>query len=341
MKKNLLKFAASALVFCAIVAVIVGWLNEVVTAKVDNRYYMLEKILEDIDEDYEVQAYGSCHCYTSFDALYFENAYGLTTYNMANPGEIVPTTYLRMAERFKTDKPKVAIVEEWGINPYETYDSTEWILSHYMPANVERMPFSLRKLEVIRDYDSLSLLEDNIPVFKYKDRIADGDLAEVDFNYSFRSVRELSSEYHGDEMLSRLLNNGFKRNPGPTGEEKLSYGVSAIKYDKRQATVAEDDLLQPEADIVKYVDKIIDLCEQSDVALIVYRAPYISTENELRKSNWLAQHCAERGVLYIDTEKAIDFEVEMDFDDYYHLNENGAKKVTELLAPYVLAAAQS
>lgn len=340
MKKSVLKFALSGLVLCTIVVLVVGWLNLILEAKVDNRYYILEKYMDELGESYEVQAYGSCHCYTSFDSLYFKNTYGLTAYNMANAGEILPSTYLRMAERFESDKPKVALVEVWGLNPYETYDTTERIFSYYMPVNVERVPLSLRKLEVIHDFDSLSLLEDNIPLFKYKERIENGEITELDFHYSFQKTRELSEKWIGDEMLLRLINSGYKKNPSPLSDPNFSNGMTAAEYNELQAVVADDDVLEPEADIVKYVDKIIDLCEQSGVPLIIYRAPYISTENELRKSNWLAQHCAERGVLYIDTEKEIDFVAEEDFEDYYHLNESGARKVTELLAPHIVAAAQ-
>lgn len=340
MKKSVLKFALSGLVLCTVVTLAVGWLNPILEAKVDNRYYILEKYLEELGESYEVQAYGSCHCYTSFDSLYFEKTYGLTAYNMANPSEILPSTYLRMAERFESDKPKVVLVEEWGLNPYETYESTESIFSYYMPVNVEQVPLSLRKLEVIRDFDSLSLLEDNIPLLKYKDRIGNGEITEMDFHESTQKVMELSEGWISEGMQLRFANSGYRKNPSLLSDPNFSNDMTAAEYNELQAVVADDDVLEPEADIVKYVDKIIELCEQSDVALIFYRAPYISTENELRKSNWLAQHCAERGVLYIDTEKEIDFVAEEDFQDYYHLNESGAGKVTELLAPHILAAAQ-
>lgn len=88
----------SLIVFCVLTVGLVSWINDVLVDKNINRYYMLEK------------------------------EYGVSCYNMANPGEIIPTTYLRMAQRFKTDVPKVALVEIWGVNPYETYDTTERIL---------------------------------------------------------------------------------------------------------------------------------------------------------------------------------------------------------------------
>lgn len=87
---------------------------------------------------------------------------------------------------------------------------------------------------------------------------------------------------------------------------------------------------------MKYVCKIIDLCEEHDVELIFYRTPYTSTVNELKKSNWFAECCAERGILYVDLEKELSFDTETDFLDYHHLNESGALKATDYLAEIVL-----
>lgn len=335
MRKNFLRFAASCMVIGVVVALLLVRLNEVLVTKSNNRYYMLEQTLSELDEDYEVQIYGSCHAYTSFDAGYFEQTYGLTAFVMANPSEIIPTTYLRMAERFKTDAPKVAVVEEWGLNAHETYIS-EWdIFEFYMPVNVELLPFSLRKMEVISDYDSLSKTNDNFAVVKYKDRIMEGELTELDFNYSFDGACMASSDYICDEMNRRVANNGYKNWPA-----EAEGTLSLADYNERQAVVGDDEVLEPEEDIVKYVDKIIDLCKEYGVELIFYRAPYVSTENELKKAKWFAQYCEEKGVLYLDTEKKIEWETVYDFGDYQHLNENGARKVTDYLAPYILSAAQ-
>lgn len=115
----------SALVVVALLVGVVASAGDILVRKSDNRYYMLEKELERRNENYEVQIYGSCHAYTAFNSMILVNGYDITCYNMANPGEIIPATYLRMMERFKIDPPKVALVETWGFNVYETYTSTE------------------------------------------------------------------------------------------------------------------------------------------------------------------------------------------------------------------------
>lgn len=332
MKKQTIKNILSCILFCAIAAALIANINGVLLNKVNNRYYILEDFIEQADEDYEVQAFGSCHTYTSFNPMRLQETTGLTSYVFANPGEIIPTTYLRMLERFKVDTPDVAIVDIWGLNAYETYSTQDDIFNFYMPVNIELLPFSLEKLEVIRDYDSLDLVTDNFAIAKYKDRLMGMEITETDFNYSFEAIAEHSEEYVQNEMTLRRNNNGF------AAYNAEDYTENLTDYKEKQATVSETDQLAYEKDIVKYIDKIIALCKKHDVELIFYRAPYISTANELRKSNWFADYCKSNDVLYIDLEKEMTFDLSTDFMDYHHLNVLGAQKATDYLTPYIQKA---
>jgi len=305
--------------------------NDVLLRKSDNRYYMLEKELERRNETYDVQIYGSCHAYTSFNSMILVNGYDISCYNMSNPGEIIPATYLRMLERFKIDPPKVAVVEIWGVNAYETYSSSEDIFNHFFPLNVERIPFSKEKLEVISDFDSLSVINENFAAIKYKDRLLDFPLPEVEYNYSFSLCRETYEEtipWLYKEMDIRFGNNGFLGNDANHLPD----------YPQQQAKVAYDDLLPVEPDIVKYLDKIIELCEAYDVELLFYRAPYRSTANELRKLNWLRKYFDEKGAVFADMEDFVSFDYTTDFLDYEHLSLSGAQKLTERLISFVMEA---
>ena len=343
--KIILKRIIACVTFTAIVIFLIGQANEILISKTYNRYYIMDQAIEEDGRDYEVQIFGACHSYTSFNAKYFEDTYGLTAYDMGHPGEIIPTTYLRMLERFKTDVPKVALVEIWGINPYETYSSPERIFEFYMPVDVEVIPFSLEKLEVINDFYSLDPLLENFPIAKYKDRILGMELREADFDYSFDQIAGSTSAYTREEMTQRIANNGFCEMPMWLEPESISQYYSPYRdvsdYQERQPDVSDDETLTLEADILKYIDKIIALCEEKGVELIFYRAPYLSTENELKKANWFAGYCEEKGVTYLDLEKLIQFDLSTDFLDYHHLNKYGARKATDYLAEHILYAIPS
>lgn len=319
----------SIVIFGVLFAFSINIANDVFVEKYMNRPYMLSKELENID-DVDVQIYGSCHAYTSFNSKLFTEEYGIYSYNMSGPGEIMPTTYLKMYERFKTDKPEIAVVEIWGIQAYETYEPTYKILDDYLRINVENVPFSFEKLEVIEDFYALDALEDNFALLKYKDRLTNFSINELDFNYSFEaSYDKYCAEeevYAYEEMKNRFANNGFK---------DTSYWP-LYDYEKQQAVIGENEKLEVEADLLKYVDKIIELCKENDVKLMFYRSPYRSTPNELRKANWLADYLEEKDVLFVDIEPEIEWDYVCDFYDYEHLSRYGAEKATRYLGDIIM-----
>lgn len=313
-----------------IIFVFIHNMNEVFVDKSLNRYYILSQEIEKI-QDIDVQIYGSCHAYTSFDTAYFSEEYGMSSYNMSNPGEIMPSTYLRMLERFKVDKPEIVLVETWGVNAYETYDPTEKILDSYFRINIEDIPFSKEKMEVINDFETLDMIEDNVAFIKYRNRLTTFTLNKLDFDYCFEEASEVYNSgewarYLYGEMENRLSNNGFKSNPS----------TPIPDYREQQAQIEDNEVLEVEADLMKYVDKIIELCKEENVPLIFYRAPYRSTANELRKANYLETYFAEKEVLFFDLEKELEYDYEEDFFDYEHLSKVGANKSTDFLSEKIL-----
>ena len=170
-----MKKVISCLLFCALIVGTLIPLNAFLIPKGDNRYYMMEQYLQENPEQnlHDVQVYGSCHAYTSFNSLYFEEFTGVSAFVYASPSEIIPTTYLRMLKQFEIHTPKVVLVDTWGINPYETYIKTSAILGSYFSANIELFPYSNEKQEVINDFRSLDNLSSHFPLIKYRDRLAD------------------------------------------------------------------------------------------------------------------------------------------------------------------------
>lgn len=339
MKKTIKRIAA-CVIFWALIWVLVARVNDILVYKTYNRYYMLDEAVAQAEETYDVQVFGACHSYTSFQAQYFEENYNHSAFDLGGPGEIIPVTYLRMLERFQVDAPKVALVEIWGLNAYDTYTSEEEIFESYMPVNIDQLPLTLEKLEVINDYDSLDILTDNLYIAKYKDRLLNLELKAYDFDYSFENLAPNTSDYSRTEMTMRIENNGFCEMPmhlDGAGKDQIYTPYMAIPdYYEKQAKVEDSEKMAYEDDIMKYVNKVIDLCEKYDVELIFYRAPYTSTENELKKSNWFTDFCKEKGITYVDLEKEIDFDINTDFLDYHHLNKYGAVKATDYLAKLIL-----
>lgn len=339
MQKNLttVRNILTCLLFVVLLFSSIVWVNHIVIEKETNRYYMMDKELEKQTEPFDVEVFGSCHAYTSFNPVQFEHEQGYSAYNLANPSEIIPISYVRMENEFRTRKPKVALVEIWGTSMYNTYVDEESILSSYSPLNVGTLPLTKSKNALIRDFEELDLWNENFPLARFKSRIIDNDLHAYDFHYSFENaLKEREAEgtvehsWLFEEMEDRFTHNGSRIYPeileeGEEFAEKVEWQENIEQID------VGDEMLEVDDKIMKYVDKIIDLCETSGVKLIFYRAPYQANEIELKQANYLEKYFAERDIPYYDLEKNIEFNVQSDFQDENHLGINGNKKVTEFL----------
>ena len=123
-------------------------------------------------------------------------------------------------------------------------------------------------------------------------------------------------------MKYRFINNGYR--PYPSNP--------IVGYEEWQKRTSRESTFPLEWDMEKYVDKIIDLCDEYGVKLIFYRAPYRSTGLEMRKVNYLEDYLDQRGILFYDMESELVFDPNVDFYDHEHLSETGAQKVTEFLS---------
>lgn len=314
--------------FVLITLAMVASFTEYLTPKAQNRYYILDRYLKENPRSVDVQVFGACHAYNSFDTQLFEARTGTAAFVYANPGEIFPVTYNRMAEQFRKHTPKVVLVEVWGINPYETYDTQENTLQVYLEPNVEMLAFTPEKLELLADFPHLDPMEMLFPITKYKERLLDGSLTPLDTRYGFWDSKSYAPLHYFLEMSERISRNGYS----PHSANPLE------NYPAVQNTVSGDDILQIEPVIEKYIERIIRLCKENDVQLIFYRAPYISTKNELRKLNRFRQICQDNDVPFLDLEQEMTFDYTQDFYDLYHLSAVGAEKATEFLIPYITEA---
>ena len=328
MKKKII----SSVIFLVIIIAIVINLNRVVLDKTYNRYYIMsQEIKDNLDngEEYDVQVYGSCHAYTSFDTKMFGRLTGNEAYNMANPSEIIPVTYLRMREIFKKQVPDIVFVETWGINPDNTYIDESTILGDYMLLNLQDVPFSIDKVGVINDYHGdWGILDTEIFLRNYKKRIVEQTVYEYDYNYSFETLSD-SIDYADprkwiiNDMSNRISNDGYLEN----GYNKLKeYPGEKLKGQNIKKCT------EPDERMIKYLDKIVHLCKENHVKLVFYKAPFSQTKEEIEVGNWLTNYCKENEVMYYDTEEYIDYSVETDFIDEAHLSFVGADKMTIFFA---------
>ena len=292
---------------------------------------MLRQELQDHPSKDDLNIFGSCHAYSSFHVPYYQDHFGHSAFNISNPGEFIPITYINMAQQFKIHAPKVALVDIWGIQVYNTYSSKKAILGNYALDNLESIPLCPEKLEVLCDFREINALSAFYPIVRYHSRIYNGDLHLYDFNYSLDavykeevSIQSSKTSWVVREAKQRIENKGTVLWPS----------VPQPDYPALQAHISDEECAV-EPVIMKYVDKIINLCAKYDVQLIFYRAPYISNSQELMKVNYLHHYLDEKNIPFYDLEEELSFDYETDFLDLHHLSETGMVKATEFLGAII------
>ena len=133
----------------------------------------------------------------------------------------------------------------------------------------------------------------------------------------------------------------FRLPPRMKDGERFSFRYTRVEPQKPWEPIpAERKAPMPDA-AAEWLEKIVALCEENGVRLILYTAPYPASESAQEIFNGLEDFAREHGLVYrnmmYDTE-AIGLDPACDYMDGGHLNCTGQEKLTRFLAETLLAA---
>ena len=251
-------------------------------------------------EDYDVLFFGTSHVINGFAPIDLWDEYGIAAYNCGLGGSAMPTTYWSIVNSLDHSQPDLVILDCYRLNYPDKY---------FYKAGVQRMldeyPLSLNKLRAAADlcWDSGSIAELIFPFVMYHSRWS--ELTENDFS----------------PVLSET--NGFSANPS------VSVPVQMSRSDAKYPLT--DDMPG-----VEYLKKIIWLCSDRGIELLLTYLPYPATQDEAEEANAIADIADEYGLDYINFLEldVIDLDTDM-FDSFSHVNVSGARKITAYLGEYI------
>ncbi len=264
-----------------------------VTAKIDGFYNSPE-------EEYDVIYFGSSNTYCSFNPLVIWEKTGVKSYVFATQQQPVWATYHYMADAFKRQKPDVAVMDILMFSKNEEYydDGVNYTFC-------DNMPLSRNKIELARVSAPKGKRFGLLCRFvKYHSRW--NDLNEGDFAYRRSEMSDYSKGYY---VLDSACDNAVRTD------------TSAVTD---AADISEKNL--------EYLYKIIELCRNNNVELMLVKAPSNSTAEEKRYYNAVKEIAAREGITYADYNlhyDAIGLDLKHDFFDATHLNVWGAEKFSE------------
>jgi hypothetical protein len=268
---------------------------------------------------------GSSHSYRAFDPVIFDKYLNTNSFNMGSPLQKPVESYYVLKEALKYHNLSYVVFDVyWGIFNSEKYFSTKvW--------NYDCMKFSLNKIEYLLNvFDRSQYLSATMNTLRYHD-----SLNKLVKSYIVKNNKTSKSLY-----LSNYKGKGFIIDNTTIDPDKLDEYVDTLKENPLKFNWDNYQL--------KYLYKIINLCQSNNVKLIFVTAPmnpiYLDAiNNYCYKYDVINKKVAEiakkNDILYIDyniVNKKVKIVDDSYFSDTNHLNYKGAEKITTDFSKYFL-----
>jgi hypothetical protein len=272
------------------------------------------------DNSIDVLIIGNSHAYCTFDPAFISGTIGKRVYNAALPDQKIDTAYYNLKKLLGRQKPEIVILEAF------TFGRSNSEYQGYV-ANIDALDFNIDKIKACFEI----------------------------FPDKLEAARMLSSLYrcHSNWKKPEIVKKNLKYLLGMSGNASdNSDGFYALQSRMSEDTIkkyreSQDSKFTPVIDeySVGYFDRIVELCRDRNIRLIVAMAPFNNIY--LEKVNYgviydkMAGICSDAGVEYLDFNMLYDT-LELDFGDFedafhnaQHMNKWGAEKVSKYLAQYL------
>lgn len=302
--KRIIKFVLFSVLFLFLFYIVTRTLR----FKDDIGIHQIEDFYRYPEDEFDVVCIGSSHVGVNVDPEILLEQYGIKSYNLWASVQPAWNSYYYLKEVLKTHNPELICVETFVM-------AQDLEMSDYSRAiyNVMGMKPSLDKLEAIKVSFEPELWKDVILEWPtYHTRYT--DLKKEDFERYFWNYQFSSG--------------------------KIDSGYMAYPEEEPELVSQEDtqELLEKQE---VYLRKIIELCQEENIPLLLFTTPYNASEQDQRKHNRVGEIASEYGdgVLYKNFMYEID-QIPIDFAVDYadgggHFNNYGIEKYTMYFGRYL------
>lgn len=258
-------------------------------------------------DSFDIVFIGTSHQFCSIDPDLLYREYGINSFMLATSAQTIPMSYYAAMEAIELQHPDTIVLEACYVANGMVVVNDE--MSHYF---FDGMPGCKAKGLAIED-----LIEEDkriyyhLPIGAFHTRWK--EITEADFE-----ITEYSSR--GGACFEKVTANTDIPVISPEEKEPMS------------------------EDMKKYMDMLVELCEENDVKLIMYTAPYNTLYGDdyeldnLYKSqrifNYIGDYAQEHNIPYYNLFNEIEeigLSNEMDWMDRQHLNVYGQEKLTRYM----------
>ncbi len=253
----------------------------------------------DEDKEHDVIFIGDCEVYENFSPAVLWKEYGIHSYIRGSAQQLIWQSYYLLEDTLRYETPKVVVFNVLSMKYNEPQKEA------YNRMSLEGMKWSSSKLKAIdASMTEKENLEDYLfPILRYHSRW--NELKAGDFSYLFDAPKVSHSGYY-----MRVDVKAAENIPEAKPLADYQFGENAYFY----------------------LDKMVQLCEEKGIQLILIKAPslypYWYEEWEVQMEEYAREH----NLLYLNFLECIE-EVGLDFhEDTYdgglHLNLSGAEKLS-------------
>lgn len=250
----------------------------------------------------DVLCYGSSHNMCTINHGLLWNEHGITSASAGGIGLSLRTTYYFIRETLNYQRPKVILLEA----AYATWDSEEY--TGY--EEVMALNQSLDRAALVKE-----LYEDDEDYMSYLLRLP---------VYHTRYWEIGKKDFTGFDVYSLGYYGTWNIYSGGTPKD-LSATAQPMKIEEEK---------------LKWLDEIIRLCNDENIKLVIYVAPFNAacTQEDWDRLDWVEQYAKELGIPMLNFNKKVE-ELQLDFTtdyaDNHHLNVYGGEKVTAYIGNYL------
>lgn len=268
----------------------------------DNLYYFYQLDKNSLD----VINIGSSHIYSSINTLQLYQQKGIASYNLSAGSQSVWYSYYYLREALKTQSPKVIMLDVYTLR-----NSDDSLFAESAQLNLLSMKPSWNKWQAIMASDT----NDRINIF-------------LGFPKNHMRYSKLTVDDYENNPCLNMMGYVYSENVEPL-EQSMILDVRDIKD---ISPITEKSEL--------YLRKIIELCQQRNIEVILVNAPWPNiTEKDEEKYNYIGQIADEYGIDFINgcamiEQLGIDYSID-NSDSGGHLNYNGSQKWTSFLENYL------
>jgi hypothetical protein len=265
------------------------------------------KIFYELDKDsVDVIATGSSIVFGSVNPAILYNDYGIASYDLCGPGLSIPEEYYYLVEMFKTQSPKVILIDIMQTKCTTTVE-------HAYSA-IGEMKFSLNKFQFAKNLQS-----DNVVGLMLKYPIShvryDQDLYERDFLL-----------YRGD-----VYHEYYKGN-------RVFWGTFE-EYDEELYPYFSESI-EPDEETIYWIDQIIKLASKNNTEIVFYIPPTYAEEELQKSANGICEYVKMKGYNVLNLNNLRDelnIDMKYDMNDARHVNYIGQQKTSKYIGEYILS----